>query len=255
MELYHNDLSVCAQKVRLVLAEKRLAPEMHHLDLRAGDAHTPEYLKLNPNGVVPTLIDHGHVIIESTVICEYLDDAYPDPPLRPRDPYHRAQMRLWTIRPDAGMHKACGMTSFAIAFRHQAPERQIAAITDPARRAGLEALVRLGLDLPGIGEFVRQFARLIDDLAAALQDRPWLAGPDHSLADAAMLPYVLRLDNLQLGWLWRDNPARAAVGDWLARAVARKNYSAIADYMTPKYLATMAEHGLAEQERVRGLLG
>jgi len=254
MELYHNDMSVCAQKVRLVLAEKNLAPILHHLDLRAGDAHTPEYLKLNPNGVVPTLIDHGKPIIESTIICEYLEDAYPAVSLRPADPYHRSQMRLWTMRPDAGMHRACGMTSFAIAFRHQAPERQLAAMKDPVRRQGMEALVREGLDLPGIEQPVRQFAALIDDVAVALRERPWLAGPTYSLADAAMLPYVLRLDHLQLGWLWREQPDRGQVGDWLDRCVARDNFTGISAYLSPQYLATMAEHGRLQHDRVVAIL-
>jgi len=79
IELYHNDMSVCAQKARFALAEKKLKWEGHHLNLRAADQQKPEYLKLNPNAVVPTLLDNGAVIIESTVICEYLDDAYPEP--------------------------------------------------------------------------------------------------------------------------------------------------------------------------------
>jgi glutathione S-transferase len=69
-------MSVCAAKVRLALAEKEINWIGHHLNLRAGDALRPEYLRLNPDGVVPTLIDKGNVITESTVICEYLEDAY-----------------------------------------------------------------------------------------------------------------------------------------------------------------------------------
>ncbi len=102
LELYHNDMSACAQKVRVTLAEKQLQWESYHLDLRAGDQQTPEYLKLNPRGVVPTLVDNGRVVRESTVIMEYLDDEYPEPRLRPADFYLRAQMRLWTKRLDEG---------------------------------------------------------------------------------------------------------------------------------------------------------
>ena len=81
--VYHNDMSVCAAKVRTALAEKKLRWEGVHLDLRAGDAQKPEYLKLNPNAVVPTLVHDGRTIIESTVICEYIDDEWPDHPLKP----------------------------------------------------------------------------------------------------------------------------------------------------------------------------
>ena len=112
IELYHNDMSVCAQKVRFALAEKNLKWEGHHLNLRAGDQQRPEYLKLNPNAVVPTLVDDGTVIIESTVINEYLDDAYPEPRLRPTDSLFRARMRLWTKQLDEGVHAATSVLSY-----------------------------------------------------------------------------------------------------------------------------------------------
>ena len=77
IQLYHNDMSSCAQKVRIVLAEKGLEWKGHHLSLRDGESRTSEYKKLNPNGVVPTLItDSNETIIESTVIMEYLDEKY-----------------------------------------------------------------------------------------------------------------------------------------------------------------------------------
>ena len=97
IELYHATMSTCAQKVRMVLAEKQLDWQGHVLDLRASDQHQPDYLKLNPNGVVPTLVDDGQVVIESTVICEYLDDAYPEPSLKPEAALERARMRHQTV--------------------------------------------------------------------------------------------------------------------------------------------------------------
>jgi glutathione S-transferase len=95
LTLYHNDMSVCAAKVRTALLEKGLDCDLIHLDLRAGDTHKPDYLKLNPNAVVPTLVHDACVIIQSTVICEFIDDEWPNPPLRPTDSFERAQMRLW----------------------------------------------------------------------------------------------------------------------------------------------------------------
>src|SRR5271156_4217676 len=96
LTLYHNDMSVCAAKVRTALAEKKLDWNGVHLDLRAGDTQKPDYLKLNPNAVVPTLVHDGSVIIESTVICEYIDDEWSDPPLKPTHSLGRARVRLWT---------------------------------------------------------------------------------------------------------------------------------------------------------------
>jgi ganglioside-induced differentiation-associated protein 1 len=88
LTLYHNDMSVCAAKVRTALAAKELAWNGVHLDLRRGDVQELEYLKLNPNAVVPTLVHDGRVITESMAICEYVDDdQWPDHPLKPRDSF------------------------------------------------------------------------------------------------------------------------------------------------------------------------
>ena len=114
IELYHADMSTCAQKVRLTLADKGLPWESHLFNLRRRDQHDPDYLKLNPNGVVPTLVDDGAVIIESTVICEYLDDAYPNPTLRPAAPAERARMRQWTKWLDEVLHYHTGVTEWVI---------------------------------------------------------------------------------------------------------------------------------------------
>jgi glutathione S-transferase len=76
LEHYHNINSVCAQKVRIALREKRLEVKERLLTLR-GDQHDPAYRKLNPNGVVPTLVHDGKPIIESSLILYYLDEAFP----------------------------------------------------------------------------------------------------------------------------------------------------------------------------------
>src|SRR5271169_1567954 len=119
LELYHNDMSTCAQKVRFALAEKGATWHSHHLDLRSRDQQKPEYLKLNPNAVVPTLVHDDVVIIESTVINEYVDDAVPGPALRPADAADKARMRLWTKQLDEGLHADTGVVSTSIAFRYQ----------------------------------------------------------------------------------------------------------------------------------------
>jgi glutathione S-transferase len=100
LALYHNDMSLCAQKVRLCLAEKGVEWESHHLVLRAGEHQQPWYRKLNRRAVVPTLVDGDKVVPESNVILEYLEEAYPDPRLLPQDPYDRARVRLWTKQLD-----------------------------------------------------------------------------------------------------------------------------------------------------------
>ena len=88
LELYHNINSVCAQKVRIALEEKGQEAKEHLLTLQ-GDQNDPAYLKLDPNGVVPTLVHDGNVIAESSLILYYIDEAFPDPPLMPNTPAAR----------------------------------------------------------------------------------------------------------------------------------------------------------------------
>ena len=79
IELYHNGMSTCSQKVRLALTEKNQEFKSHIFNLRAGEHKNEAYLKLNPKGVVPTLVHDTIVICESTVINEYIDDNWPTP--------------------------------------------------------------------------------------------------------------------------------------------------------------------------------
>ncbi len=155
LTLYDGTTSVCAIKVRLTLAEKGLSWESRTLDLRRGDQFEPDYVALNPGAVVPTLIDGEAVIVESSVIMQYLEDLQPDPTLLPTGPLDRARLRLWLKRIDDPTHPACGILTHATAFRQSflaksAGERKahFAKMPDPARRARQEAVYRDGLDAP-----------------------------------------------------------------------------------------------------------
>src|SRR3954451_4220384 len=243
IELYHNDMSVCAQKVRLVLAEKNQPWVGHHLNLRAGDQHKAAYLELNPNGVVPTLVDDGQVMIESTMICEYLDDAYPEPPLRPNDPYPRGQMRLWTKKLDDWVHADTGTLSSCIAFRYQylgrldTPEKleaHLANMPSPDKRARQRANITQGMASPYFAEALKRFARLFQQIETALVGRPWLVGESYSLADIGYTPYFLRMEQLGLGASFYGPRVR----EWGARLLARPNFSTgIGDLLNTEYLA------------------
>ena len=107
LELYHFGFSTCSQKVRLVLAEKQLDFVSHEIDILGGGQHDPAYVQLNPNHVVPTLVHDGAVLIESTLINEYLDDAFPEMPLRAGDAGRAGtRLRLWTKLLDEKVHAA-----------------------------------------------------------------------------------------------------------------------------------------------------
>jgi glutathione S-transferase len=90
MKLFNADLSPYSARVRIALYAKGLPVEIVSPPGGTGSA---EFKRLNPTGKVPALEDGGGVVVESEVICEYLDDRYPLPALRPADPLARARMR------------------------------------------------------------------------------------------------------------------------------------------------------------------
>jgi glutathione S-transferase len=256
MDLYHNDTSSCAQKVRLTLEEKGLPWNGIHLNLRAGDHQKPEYLKLNPRSVVPTLVDRGKVVIESTIIMEYLEDEYPERPLRPADSHGRAQMRLWTKRLDEGHHDvATAMLSLGTAFRFQylargpeACEALINNVPDPVKRERRRDIIYKGPDAAVFKTAVQMWERLLTDMEAALQNGDWLVGNQYTLADAAYTPYITRLDHLNyLGWLDK----RPKLAAWYARVRARPNYeTAMTRWENAPYIALMREKGAEVWPRI-----
>jgi glutathione S-transferase len=259
LTLYHNDMSVCAAKVRTALAEKKLDFDFIHLDLRAGDTQRPEYLKLNPNAVVPTLIHDDRVITESTVICEFIDDEWPDPPLKPPDSFGRARMRLWNKQLDEGLHTAVGSLSFAIAFRHQwlarsADDRSkwLAGIPQQDRRERLVSLLDLGLESPYFAPAVKRYAKLFEDFEKALEHGVWLTGERFSLAEVGYAPYLARLRHLGFDLLFERHP-RVAV--WAHHVAQRPSVvSGVERWFNPKYLALFEEQRPSAQLVITRLL-
>lgn len=244
-------MSTCAQKARVCLAEKGLDYTEHHLDLRSGDQQDPEYLKLNPRGVVPTLIDGQKVIRESNVILEYLDDEYPTPSLRPRDSLGKAQMRLWLKRFDEGLHDIATATiSMGTAFRHQYLEKDdvelealIEKIPDPIKRIRRRDVVENGTKAQEFRKAVWMMDDCMCDMQEQLERSEWLAGECYSLADVAYTPYLTRLDHLGLLGFIENRPQ---VSDWYQRVKARPSYTeAIVRWENKKYLALMGEKAAA----------
>src|SRR5579863_9690806 len=225
LTLYHNDMSVCAQKVRLCLAEKQLAYEDRHLNLRAGDQKRPEYLALNPNGYVPTLVHDDFVVGESTVICEYIDDAFTAQPLKPPDPKALARMRGFIKCIDAAIFPATATVSMSIAFHHQfTPDKY--DMMEKARPGWLANFRQLqkSTENPAFPGAIQRLDKMIADMEKALTDHggPWLVGETYSLADVGYAPYVTRLDHLKfLDGMVEKRPRVAA---WYDRMRKRSSY-------------------------------
>jgi len=256
LTLYHNDMSVCAQKVRFALAEKGLEYEQKHLNLRAGDQKHPDYLKLNPNGYVPTLVHDDFVVCESTVICEYIDDAFPEPALKPADARGKARMRGFTKFIDAAIFPATGVVSMSIAFHHQYPP-EVHAKMEAARPGWMANFRNLqkGAENPAFPAAIRRLDKMLADMEKALSGhgKPWLTGDMFTLADIGNAPYVTRLDHLK--FLDRMIEGRPNTAAWYERIRGRPGYrDALAKWFNPKYLPLMDEKGNEAWPRVKELL-
>ena len=250
IELYHFGFSTCSQKVRLVLAEKGLEFESHEVNLMAGGQHDPAYVKLNQNHVVPTLVHDGHVLIESSLIIKYLDEAFPAPPMRPHDALGRYAVNRWLMHADASLHPAAPTVTFAIGPRKfiiQQPkevrEANIAGIQDPIERATRRSVIEHGVKAPEFAGAFGVFLDTLDRMEAELTGQRWLSGARFGLADATLLPYVLRLEHLGMDPLLAHS-ARPAVADWLARLKALASYAtAVEAWAVPAAVEMMRSNG------------
>ena len=259
LALYHNDMSLCAQKVRVCLAEKKLDWENRHLALRAGEHQQPWYIKLNRRAVVPTLVDGDNVIPESNVILEYLDEAYPQPPLMPEDAFGRARVRLWTKQLDEDIHDAsAAILTFGIAFRHQYLERgelgkkMVEQIPNIFKRERRREVIEKGPQSRHFVIAVERMVLLLDEMEEALAQHRWLASDDYSLADVAFTPYLARLEHLNILDMVGE---RTRVADWYRRCKARPSFeAAIVKWENPDYLSLMRRRGREHWPQVREIM-
>ena len=261
LKLYHNDMSSCAQKVRFVLAEKGLEWDGQEMDLRRGDQLKPEFLKINPKGLVPVLVHDDNTFIESNVIIEYLNEAFPEAPLMPDDVVDRAKVRSWMKRLDDGIHMEVIVISFAIAFRHQLIEvcdtkeeidEFLAKVPDPYTRDMERQVVHDGVEAPRFAQAIHQFEILLGDLDKELSKHEWIVGGALTLADIAYVPYATRLEHLHLTGLWDNKPNFAR---WYDRIKETDGYKkGLEDWFNPKYLPLMDKVGAGVWPRVSEMI-
>jgi len=230
LTLYHYDHSTAAQKIRIALSEKQLEWESRHLDtsVTKREHFSPEYLKINPRGIVPTLVHDGKAIRESQVILEYLEDAFPDHPLRPESPYDKATMRLWTKLIDEGLHVHSRVVGMCIVVRHakasagpEVLENYLDEMPEIVRKENDRINIGMGLESPLLPRAVTYFRTVFEDMNSQLGETPWLAGETFSLADISLGVYVTRLKSFQMAPLWND---LTHLNEWYSRFIDRPSY-------------------------------
>ncbi len=179
MKVYDYPQCPFGQKVRLVLAEKEIPYELVMVDLRKSEQKRPEFLRMNPFGKVPVLVDDEVVVYDSTVINEYLEDEYPFPRLLPEDSSDRARARSLEDYADIAFILPVGVMMNEV--RKPEAERD----QERMRRSREE------------------IERALAQLNGQLGERPYLAG-DFSVADAAFAPrlMVLRAVGIEIKPQW-----------------------------------------------------
>lgn len=228
LKLYHAHHSTCSQKVRIALAEKCLEFESVIVDLANKEHLKPEYLAINPNGVVPTLVHDDDAITDSSCIVEYIDEVFPDHPLVPRDPVARARVRAWMRFLEEVPTYAVRVPSFNKAFLPRYNGLSNEEFVDqqagprPLRKHFYLKMSKDGFGSDAVQESIDQMKLTCGRMQSALEKGPWLAGEEFSLADVVAAPLIDRIDDLGMGDIWKSE--YPLVQDWFDRLRARSSY-------------------------------
>ena len=199
LHLYHFGVSNCAMRARITLEEKGLPWESHYVDLFKGEQITPEYFGINPNGVVPTLVHDGVVIIESDDIIDYLDKNFPEPPLRPTDPDALELMYHW-LKLSTGIHVKGIKTFFygtLIQGKMAQPDEQRELYEKLQTNKELLAFHKKsneeGFSFDDIVEAKSIIDKCFSEADELLKGHEWMIGDQFSLADIAWIPLYFDL--------------------------------------------------------------
>jgi glutathione S-transferase len=255
LELYHSGLTTCSKQVRHCLREKGLPYKSHYVELWRYENLSPEYLELNPNGVVPTLVHDGHPIINSFCINEYIEDAFPEPSLRPADLKERARMRYWAWTADDVHLPAARLTHAKMLMKAVVddlnPKDQQFMLDHtpvPDKRERWRLLTAGGYTEDQLRTAMESvlfcFGRMEEELG---KRGPWLAGKTYSLGDISMLAILHRVGELDRDKL--DRKKFPILMDWwdrsMARPAARWAYSEDTEEV-PKRPPTKSVAGITE---------
>ena len=226
IELYHAHLSTCSQKVRLTLAEKGIEWIGREIDLARQDQLSDEYLALNPNGVVPTLVHDDAVIIDSSVICEYLDEVFPERLLSPATAAGRARMRAWMRYTEEVPTAAIRIPSYNILFSGflaAIDDEGIEKMTDrmTLRKHFYRRMNKGKFDEKTFDESIERLNQTIARMSANLDNGPWMLGEELTIGDIVLVPTIVRMEDLGLADLWAKHPK---VADWYDRIQARPSF-------------------------------
>ncbi|MDB5619845.1 glutathione S-transferase family protein [Tardiphaga sp.] len=198
--LHHAWKSSASRRVRLCLEEKGIAYDGRVVDMGKLEHHSPEYLKINPDGVIPTLIHDGLPLHESGTICEYLDETWPDRPLRPGAPYQLALMRNWIRHIDGLIHNLIifnwrhHLQKVASQWSDEELAEKLKNIPSKERQDSWLRVARKPYTDEERDSARAKLVALLDRMEDSLKPSGWLVGSAYSIADIAAVPFVKRIE-------------------------------------------------------------
>ena len=225
LELYHFEPAANSMKPLLCLSEKGIDFVSRQLNLegKRWEQYSDWFLKINADGQVPVLVHDHKVIIESTVINEYIEDVFHAVPLRPHDPYWRAQMRIWTKYVDEYICPALTVigANFATPFAQKIDKAEMAEILSriplDGPRKKWATVSSTGYSEEDVADARRRLTTAMEKAEKALSEHEWLAAPTYSLADVNAYSMLSGAERV----LGLTAEASSRVVDWLRRMEER----------------------------------
>ena len=229
LKLYHAEPLANSLKALIPLKEKGLAFESVYVDLHKFEQHEPWFVAINPEGQVPVLDHDGTIITQSSVINEYLEDAFPDaPPLRPADPVGKARMRIWNKFIDEhvmnyvsihGWHRMVGVIARSIEAGQF--EQLVARIPLHEQREKWKT-ARSGFSNADLANATRKIEVALDKVEQQLSQTAYLAGDQFTLADINFFAMC----GVGLQRMFPEMKVGPRLVDWLGRVQARPGVQA-----------------------------
>lgn len=190
LTIYHWEPNANSGKPIMAAFEKGVEFESRYIDMLGFEQHSSDYLKINPNGTIPSMLHDGVLVAESTAMMEYIDQAFDGPPLRPQDPFERWRMRWWCRFFDQFVGPSISMFGWSFfvgpAVRQRDPEElraRVERIPLKERRVAWSKAIYGTFSPEEMAESQRRIEFGVQHLEAALGEHPWVAGQSYSLAD------------------------------------------------------------------------
>ena len=212
----------------MTLAEKGLSYHSKPISFRKEEQVSEVYLKINPNGVVPTLVHDGDVIMDSSCILEYLDEAFSEISLSPSTAVGRAKMRSWLRFMEEVPTKAIRIPSFEQIFL---PTLRVVKSKKSFDQSQMKRTIRRGLyekmnrgggfETKEISNSIYELRTTVSRINDALESSPWILGDKLTLVDISLAPLIDRAEDMGMTYLWDDFPR---VSDWLKRLQSRPSF-------------------------------